>query len=68
MQRKTTRYMVGNPSVEYMNGFQSWCRGQELIDNPYTYDETRHGLLYPADPVAARRWTRGWNYAEAHKA
>ena len=58
MQRKTTRPMIGNPSVEYMDGFFSWQRGKGQDANPY-----RGG-----DKVSALRWQRGWAYAEAHKA
>jgi hypothetical protein len=57
MQRKTTRPMIGNPSVEYMAGFFAWQRGQSREANPYH-----------ADKVSSGRWQRGWAYAEAHRA
>jgi hypothetical protein len=58
MQRKTTRPMIGNPSVEYMAGFFSWQRGQGRNADPYA----------GTDAVSSRRWQRGWAYAEAHRA
>jgi hypothetical protein len=55
--RKTTRPMIGNPSVEYMAGYFAWARGKHEAENPYRCE----------DAVSAKRWTRGWNYAEAHR-
>lgn len=57
MQRRTARPMIGNPSVEYMDGFFAWQRGQNREANPYR----------STDKVSATRWQRGWNYAEAHR-
>lgn len=56
-QRKTSRPMIGNPSVEYMDGFFAWQRGQNREANPYR-----------ADKASSARWQRGWAYAEAHRA
>lgn len=56
MQRRTTKPMVGNPSVEYMDGFFSWQRGKGRDADPYR-----------SDAVSSRRWQRGWSYAEAHR-
>lgn len=55
--QKTTRPMIGNPSVEYIAGYMAWGRGETLDKNPYV----------DADRVSAQRWRRGWNYAEAGK-
>jgi hypothetical protein len=49
--------MIGNPSVEYMDGFFAWQRGQNREANPYR-----------ADKASSARWQRGWAYAEAHRA
>ena len=58
MQRKTTRPIIVNPSVEYMAGFFAWQRFQGRDADPYA----------GKDAVSSRRWQRGWSYAEAHKA
>lgn len=58
MERKTTRPMIGNPSVEYMEGYFAWQRGKGRDADPYR----------SADKVSSLRWQRGWSYAEAHRA
>lgn len=55
--RKSTRPMVGNPSVEYMAGYFAWGRGQTPDANPH------NGY----DAASAKRWRRGWEYAEANR-
>lgn len=57
MQRKTSRPMQGNPSVEYMAGFFAWGRGQDRDADPYR----------TSDKTSSLRWQRGWSYAEAHR-